>query len=205
MFLAAIMGEISNSLKRFNFFRDEAGKEVSAIQCSNTDREKLSIAYLGLAFEAHEDIGNLIERKRYGSAFKLVRSLFEALYDGLWTYALADDVLVSSLLTNMKAELPGNERERAHQVDSVYRSAGAGDFFHDFYDRTWKFMCSYAHNGPLAINRALAGYDDASIQEVLRTTTTMILLFADAWYWLHVKSRSKSLVGLLNTYFAEKW
>lgn len=57
----------------------------------------------------------------------------------------------------------------------------------------------------MAINRELAGYDEESKFEILRSSTTILILFIDAMYRLHHNKANDVLSGIAANYFAEKW
>jgi hypothetical protein len=77
--------------------------------------------------------------------------------------------------------------------------------FADLQGKFWKTANSFTHGGSLAINRELAGYDEGSIYEILRSTTTLFLLSVDAMYRLHHKKPNDALSNIAQTYFVEKW
>jgi len=57
----------------------------------------------------------------------------------------------------------------------------------------------------LAINRELAGYDEESTYEMLRSSTTLFVMIMDAMYRLHHNKPNDVLSGIAQTYFAEQW
>jgi hypothetical protein len=100
--------------------------------------------------------------------------------------------------------------DRAKELDTIFTPPPTVQpketLFVDIQGKLWKAACSYAHGGSLAINRELAGYDDDSLYEVLRTSTTLFVMLMNGMYELHHDHKQNDdLRGIAQTYFAEKW
>src|SRR6266436_1366871 len=101
--------------------------------------------------------------------------------------------------------------DRAKELDAIFvdppdlEPADDGTLFVHFQSKFWKTANSYTHGGSMAINRELAGYDDNSIYESLRTSTSLFIMFIDAMYRLHYKKPNDALTVIAQNYFAEKW
>jgi hypothetical protein len=111
-----------------------------------------------------------------GSVFALVRSLVEGLVRGVWFTACANQARVLKFRNEDKIDLTFGEMS-----DAIDAQCGI-DFFHDFKDHSWKALNSYTHTGILQIGRRFTGHDlvpsyrDAEITEMMRVSTTCILL-----------------------------
>jgi hypothetical protein len=144
-----------------------------------------------------------------GPAFKLFRLLYEDVVNGLWAQAFASDDLIAELLHTDHGQLPGKMWQRAEKLDTIFvppPTAGNEDkLFGDLQGKFWKTANSYTHGGSMAINRELAGYDEESKYEILRSGTTIFILFIDAMYRLHHHKQNDGLSGIAATYFAEEW
>ena len=57
----------------------------------------------------------------------------------------------------------------------------------------------------MAINRALAGYQEGDVYELLRCSTSIFILLIDAMYRLHHKRPNDTLTAISDKYFAESW
>jgi hypothetical protein len=105
--------------------------------------------------------------------------------------------------------VPGTMAERTAQLDAIFVLPATvvpeESLFVDLQSKFWKAACSYTHGGSLAINRELAGYDEKSTYQMLRSSTTLFVLLMDAMYKLHYKKTNDVLWGIAQTYFAEKW
>ena len=64
-------------------------------------------------------------------------------------------------------------------------------------------MCSFTHNGGLAINRILAGYNEEGPVPVLQTATTTLLLFGDALPTAILQAPYSRTRNLMEKYYAE--
>jgi len=123
--------------------------------------------------------------------------------------AFASDDVVGKLLHSTDGQLPGTMAERAKALDTLFVPPPTvqpeESLFVDLQSTFWKAACSYTHGGSLAINRELAGYDEESTYQMLRSSTTLFVLLMDAMYKLHHKKTNDVLWGIAQTYLAEKW
>jgi len=123
--------------------------------------------------------------------------------------AFASDDVVGKLLHSTDGQLPGTMAERAKALDTIFVPPPTvqpeESLFVDLQSTFWKAACSYTHGGSLAINRELAGYDEESTYQMLRSSTTLFVLLMDAMYKLHHKKTNDVLWGIAQTYLAEKW
>jgi hypothetical protein len=142
------------------------------------------------------------------AAFRIFRALYEDVVNALWVQEFAPEPLVNELLHGKGVELPGTMPKRAAKLDTVFvdpADPGSKALFIGIQTKLWKPACDYAHGGSLAINRALVGYDDEATYQVLRTSTTLLMLLVDAIYKLLHKKRNDTVWNIAQTYFAEKW
>jgi hypothetical protein len=187
-------------------------QEISKIPTADTsDRSRVATAFIKMAVGDFNGILTEIGNDNPGPAFKLFRLLYEDVVNGLWAQAFAKDELIDKLLHGTDGQLPGHMADRAKELDTIFVNASDlepddnGTLFAHFQSKFWKTANSYTHGGSMAINRELAGYDDKSIYESLRSSTTLFIMFIDAIYRLHYKKPNASLTVIAQTYFAEKW
>ena len=201
---------IKHCAGRAAHFRDEVLKEISKHPTADTtDRSVVATAFIKMAAGDFAAIIEAIEGGNRGPAFKLFRLLYEDIVNGLWAQAFAPDNLIANLLHTSHGQLPGTMAERAATLDTIFvppsTSVDEDKLFVDLQSKFWKTANSYTHGGSMAINRELAGYDDESTYEILRSSTSIFLLFIDAMYKLHHGKPNDALTGLIQTYFAEEW
>ena len=133
----------------------------------NADRSRLSLGLLQLAQEHHASIILLIEHQQYGSAFALVRPLYEAFVRGVWLAQIATDKDLARYQEDQQFGL----KQLAAQVAA--RAQLDGTNFAGLADRALNAMHSYTHNGYLASVRRLSrdaiepAYEADEIREVL--------------------------------------
>jgi len=201
---------IKNCVERAAHYRDEVLKEISRHATADaSDRSWVATAFLKMAAG---DLKGIISEIRDGNptpAFKLFRLLYEDVVNGLWVQAFAPDEVVHELLRTDHGQVSGKMTERAARLDTVFvppPTAGDEDrLFIDLQGKFWRVACSFTHGGSMAINRELAGYDEESTYEILRSSTTIFVMLIDAMYRLHHGKPNDVLTGIAQTYFAEKW
>jgi hypothetical protein len=161
---------------------------------------------------AESDFRGIISEIRNGNqapSFKLFRLLYEDVINGLWPQAFASDAVIKELLHTDDGKLPGKMHERSAKLDTIFvppPTAGQQDtLFVDLQGKFWKVMNSYTHGGSMAINRALAGYQEGDVYELLRSSTSIFVLLIDGMYRLHHNKPNDALTAISDKYFAESW
>jgi DNA processing protein len=199
-------------IERAAHYRNEMLQEISKIPTADTsDRSRVATAFIKMAVGDFNAILTEIGNDNLGPAFKLFRLLYEDVVNGLWAQAFAKDELIEKLLHGTDGQLPGPIADRAKELDTIFVDPSNlepdddGTLFVHFQSKFWKTANSYTHGGSMAINRELAGYDDESIYESLRSSTTLFIMFIDAMYRLHYQKPNDALTVIAQTYFAEKW
>lgn len=133
----------------------------------NDDRSRLSLALLQLAQEHHSSIVLLLEHRQYGSAFALLRPLYEAFVRGVWLARIASENEVIRYQRDDQFSLRG----LAEKVSEL--PAFGGTSFAATAKSALNAMHSYTHNGYLASVRRQAcdaiepAYEVGEIREVL--------------------------------------
>lgn len=201
---------ITKCVERARYYQDQILKEVSKHQTAdNSDRSLVSTAYIKMVNGDYSAILTLVAAENPGGAFKLFRLLYEDVINALWVQAFASPGVVKKLLKSKKGQVPGKMAERAAKLDTIFvpppTVVPEESLFVDLQSKFWKAACSYTHGGSLAINRELAGYDELSTYQMLRSSTTLFVLLMDAMYKLHHKKTNDVLWAIAQTYFAEKW
>lgn len=113
-----------------------------------TLRARTGSACLGLAQEHHHSIVLLTERGLYGSAFTLLRSVFEAYVRGVWLLHCATDQQVDAFANGTKPPkisllILAVEETLQFQEGNLSGVERAH----------WSAMCAYTHSGGLHVQR----------------------------------------------------
>jgi len=201
---------IKNCVERARYYQDLLLKEISKHQTAdNSARSLVSTAYIKMVVGDYSAILSLVEAENPGAAFKLFRLLYEDVINALWVQAFAKPSVVKKLLHGKHGQVPGTMATRTKKLDTIFVPPSnvkpEETLFVDLQSKFWKAACSYTHGGSLAINRELAGYDDESTYQMLRSSTTLFVLLMDAMYKLHYGKKNDVLWNTAQTYFAEKW
>ena len=144
----------------------------------------LLLAYMDIAFEHNESIAVLIEKHLYGSAFALMRPLFDTLYRALWVNGCATEAQIEEIAENDSFKFPGV----TEMVEAIDRRYASERFFSDIKTESWEAMCSYTHSGLLQVSRRFVGqsvrpaYKDVEVLEVVNSTTAAIILLARMFF-----------------------
>jgi hypothetical protein len=168
--------DVTERIHLANEYRAQVGKLVSGEYKDDT-RVLLLIAYTDLVLEHHESIMVLLGKKLYGSAFSLVRVLFEAFFRAHWTTACAKDADIEKL-RQQDFEFPGMGT-LVSAIDTAFRTDG---FFEEIKKQSWKAMNSYTHSGIRQLSRRFEqgrifpNYSGDEIKEVIDGTTMAVIL-----------------------------
>lgn len=157
---------------------------------------------IDIMIEHHEAILLLVRGGKIGSAFALARSVFEAMYQGMWLNFVATEKQVQRF--GKKGQIPLGFGELAKAIDKGYRAHG---FFSDLKRRGWKALNSYTHNGLLQLGRRFTGhklqpaYSDAEIIEITTSTTTCVLVLVSRFFAVHkLAEEQKQTDELIESY-----
>jgi hypothetical protein len=168
---------IVESIARATHSRNELSR-VLAGEFKGDTKTLVLLAYLDLALEHHQAVCELVTRKLHGSAFALVRVIFEILYCAHWVNAVASPSDIEKIASKRNFQFPGMETV-VRDIDLAY---GVGSFFEDLKKRSWKAMNSYTHSGLLQLAKRFKGsavqpsYSEAAVLEVLEGTSMSILM-----------------------------
>jgi hypothetical protein len=140
------------------------------------DRSRLSLALLQLVQEHHASIVILIQHQQYGSAFALLRPLYEAYVRGVWLARVASEREFSRFQRDENFSL----KDLASKVSVLPTFDGTN--FAGLAGRALNAMHSYTHNGYLASVRRQSpdaiepAYEVAEIREVLEVAQALGVL-----------------------------
>jgi len=176
-------------------------------------RSLLLRAYVDIALEHHEAIWLLSKSKLNGSAFAVVRLVFDAMFRAFWINKVAteqqieqtiDDKLgfrISKILDQIKqGYFSDRPPEEAHQFDGLLQ----------LLKGAWGPMCSYTHSGALQLNRRFTGnelkpnYSEGEIVQALNLVTVGLLLLLHTFFVSMGCPKDAEETGtMLQTYHAD--
>lgn len=202
---------IKHCVERAVHYRKQMLDEVSRHKTADgSERSLVATAFIRMAAGDFQAILTEVGAGNNGPSLKLFRFLYEDTVNALWIQAFAKDELVTELLHRDTGQVPGYMSDRVKDLDKIFTPPPTVptkvSLFVDIQGKLWRAACSYAHGGSLAINRELAGYDDQTLFEILRTSTTLFIMLMNGMYELHHNSQQNPILrGIAQTYFAEKW
>ena len=145
----------------------------------NDDKSLILLAYHSIVAEHHKAIHLLIQNNLYGSAFALVRAMYEPLYRAQWVNKCATEEQIKKIIKGKDA-FP-KMYKIVKDIDSAY---GTGDFWQMIKRNSWSPMNDYTHTGIRQISRRFKedevspNYDSGELIEVLNNTNMALLLMA---------------------------
>jgi hypothetical protein len=156
------------------------------------------VAYVAIALEHHKAIWILSKLGLNGSAFALLRAVFEAYWRALWINKVATpeqieqasrDELQFPKMQQMRADIkqayfatPNEKELTPDDLAEAQRLRELGDKFFGYVTKMWPALNSYTHSGGLQIGRRFTGdqvkanYSEADIAQALTVATTAVLL-----------------------------
>jgi hypothetical protein len=156
-------------------------EQIDGVEFNSEVRVLLAASCFELTLEHQKAIVILVSQSLYGSAFALVRVIFEAYVRGVWLYRCASDagleLFMNDKLSQKKGigqligdleRLPGFNKEVLSKVKTEWFGA----------------MSSYTHSGYLAARRRLSegaitpNYAEDQITEVLRWANALGMMAA---------------------------
>lgn len=143
--------QIANAIEYHKQLGKWALEQVGGKSISADHRTALSAACFDVAIEHHAAIATLCQQNQYGSAFALIRVLFESCVRGVWLHKCA----TSSELDRYKKD---SLDKRFYQVlEDVEKQEGFEEgVLSNVKLRYWDVMNSYTHTGILQTSRRLS-------------------------------------------------
>jgi hypothetical protein len=177
----------------------------------DTTKMVMVIGYVDLAFEHHNAIWLLMERKLTGSALALVRPVIDAWLRGLWINAIATDEEVE-LASRDKLRFPPM-RQMYEDIKPVYSPSDASEEVNELFqyiERLWKILSSYTHPGARQLARRFTGtqvkpsYTDLELAQAFNLPTLVLMLLMRAFFMSMGNQReADETQTLLTQYVAE--
>jgi len=156
------------------------------------------LAYVAITLEDHKAIWLLSKFGLNGSAFALLRVMFDAYWRALWINKVATleqieqasrDELWFPKMSKMRDEIkqtyfatPDEKELTAEELAQAKELSELGDKFFALLTKVWPILNSYTHSGGLQISRRFTGdevkpnYTEGEIAQGLSSATTALLL-----------------------------
>lgn len=140
-------------------------------------KTRLAVACLDQVIEHQLSICTLVKHNLCGSAFALVRPLFEGYIRGVWLMNCASDTEVE--LYYMDKRLP-EFGELVKRVETI--SGFESGILDGVKQNSWSAMCSYTHSGVMQTSRRLTkntiepNYKTEEVVEVLKFSGSFAIL-----------------------------
>ncbi|MBY0246414.1 MAG: hypothetical protein K2Q17_02010 [Nitrospiraceae bacterium] len=157
--------------------------------------------------EHHSSINLLMENCLYGSAFALLRPMFDGCIVGLWATYLATDELLERFeagrytLSPQKIITQLKSRDDGSYTDTLQR----------MYGQAWKPLSSYVHGGHLSVSRRNAAtyvgpsYAVEEVSEVITFSNAMVIIAAIEIPDLTTDPEFKdTMMQVINTYIQKQ-
>jgi len=171
--------KIQDNIKKSEALIQWMDQRIDGLEISSDERTRISAACFDVALEHQKAIVLLIANQLIGTAFSLVRLLFEAYIRGLWLGKCAKDQEIEKYKKNRLEKSFATLIQEIEQVEGfqegVLSKAKAA---------SWKAMNSYTHSGFFQSVRRNKdetiepNYDADEIMEVLGFTNSIGMLTA---------------------------
>jgi hypothetical protein len=173
------------------------------------------IGSMDIALEHHEAIERLVKSKLNGSAFGVVRMVFDAFLRSLWINACATDEQIEQAARDTLI-WPKMWKMRETIKDTYFSgpcdaeaAANRASFF-EFLRESWPIMCDYTHSGSRQIARRFTDdevkpdYGDGAILQAVNLTNVAVLLMTGMLFGSTGHEQEAEDVGtMLRDYAAE--
>lgn len=150
---------------------------LDGLEISKNRRILLSASCLDIVIEHHIGICTLLKSKLNGSAFALVRPLFEAFVRGVWLRRCATEVEIDRYSSDRPTKGFNKLIAEVEELEAFQDSMLSG-----LKANAWKAMNSYTHGGIQQAGRRLnasciePNYSDEAIVEVIKLSGSFALL-----------------------------
>jgi len=197
---------INSIIKKTHQFKGKIGDLVTSYEYPNDNKSQILLAYKSLIVEHHNAIFLLVQNALNGSAFALVRSLYEPFYRAHWVVGCATDEQVDKILEG-KDVFP----KMSVMVEEIDAAFGIGDFFQNIKKNSWGPMNDYTHSGLRQISRRFENnevspnYSTEEIIEVLDGINIALILMALVFFkFFRKEDAAKDVEQILYEYSEDK-
>jgi len=149
-------------------------RTLNGIKIKADVRSKLAAGCLDTALEHQKAIVLLVAKQLYGSAYALIRVLYESYIRGIWLHRCASDEEVNSFRHGKIKKQIGELIQEIEKIDGF-----EGGVLSSIKNASWGSMNSYTHSGNLQAVRRLtehtieSNYEPKEIEEVINFVNAM--------------------------------
>ena len=165
----------------------------------NTENQTLFLAYFDIDSEHVQSLHLLISKELNGSAFSLVRTIYETFFRALWVNAYATDEELEKI-RNDDFNFMQDKGSMGSKIESLDDYYTGNDYFKDLKQGVWGTMSDYTHSGTYQLSRRWtdnnleANYKESEILEIIVEVTKTYLLFANMLFQIHGYHEEKDKV-----------
>ena len=151
--------------------------KINGLEIPSDDRTRLAAGCHDMAMEHHKSIVLLVSNSLYGSAFSLVRLIYETYVRGVWLYRCANDREVEKFKREKINKSFGDLLSEIKKVNG-YESGTLSQV----KESSWDMMNSFTHSGFTQIVRRITessiepNYDEEEIRKCLYFSSVIGLL-----------------------------
>lgn len=153
--------EIAAVTEKTSVMKTRLGRLVTGFDYPIDQKSQIFLAYHSIMAEHHSAIFLLIQNDLCGSAFALVRPVYELLYRAHWIVACASEKHIKGIFEG-KDVFP-KMRDLVVDIDKAYKS---DDFWKTIKEAMWSPMNDYTHSGIRQIGRRFTGNEVMQNYEV---------------------------------------
>jgi hypothetical protein len=175
--------EIQSIYKKTSKFKRQLGDLVTSYDYPTDSKSQILLAYHSIMAEHHNAIWLLIQNDLNGSAFALVRSLYEPLYRSHWIIGCATTKQIDEVLKGK--DIFPKMYEMVEKIDAAFE---IDDFFQNIKKNSWGPMNDYTHSGIRQIGRRFKddavepNYETGEVVEVLNGINIALMLMAIVFF-----------------------
>jgi len=168
-----------NLLARTRKLSDDLYRVIDGRPIRPGMRERLAGGSFDVVHEHHRSVGVLVHEHLFGSAFVLLRPMFDGCINGMWLTYLANDEELERFATNRLTPEPTKIIKRLKKSD-----VHSTDILHRINQSAWESMSGYVHSGYLQVVRRNSpeylgsNYAPEEVAEVLSLANWFALLAA---------------------------
>jgi len=184
--------EIISIIEKGARLKCKIGEIVTRYDYPNDNKSLILLAYQSIVIEHQTAIHLLIQNNLCGSAFALVRAIYETLYRAHWVNACATEEQINKVIEGQ--DIFPKMNKMVKDIDSIY---GTGNFWQMIKSNSWPTMNDYTHTGIRQIGRrfkedeVLPNYDSGELIEVLNGTNMALLLMS--FFFFNVFKKTKEI------------
>ncbi len=196
---------IDSIVNKTHQIKGKISELVTSYQYPNNNKSQILLAYHSLLAEHHSAIFLLVQNSLYGSAFALVRSLYELLYRAHWVIGCATEKQVEEILEGK--DIYPKMYIMVKEIDTAF---GIGNYFQNIKKNSWGPMNDYTHSGLRQISRRFEdnevspNYETGEIIEVLDGINIALILMGLVFFKEFRKEKAFKVCGeILAEYTAD--